>query len=35
MKNEGLTLTTLSQPAETMTGLSGFGENRTQETHSE
>ena len=27
-----LTLTTLSQPAETMTGLAGLGENRTHET---
>jgi hypothetical protein len=30
-----LTLTTLSQPAETMTGMTGLGENRTHETHSE
>lgn len=27
-----LTLTTLSQPAETMTGMTGLGENRTHET---
>jgi len=27
-------LTYLSQPAETMTGLEGFGEKRTHETHS-
>lgn len=29
-----LTLTSLSQPADTITGFCGFGENRTQETHS-
>ena len=29
-----LTLTSLSQPAETMTGLEGFGLKRTHETHS-
>ena len=31
---EKRTLTTLSHPAETMTGLRGLGEKRTQETHS-
>ncbi len=30
-----LTLTTLSQPAETITGMTGLGEKRTHETHSE
>jgi len=29
-----LTLTSLSHPADTMIGLAGAGENRTQETHS-
>jgi len=33
-KVERLTLTTLSHPAETMTGFKGLGEKRTHETHS-